>query len=69
MSKSQQVSSNAPRERVRNEEPIVLCCGTQGCPQAHVDRQLGMITLTDDGGGVVTLSAAEWQMAVQEVKF
>lgn len=54
----------------RTKTTHTLRCGAQGCcPTAEVDHETKKLVLKDDYGGTVTLTAEEWQDAVEKVKF
>lgn len=49
---------------------IHTLCGVQGCcPTVKINHELGNVVISDDFGGSVTLTKAEWLEAIQKVNF
>lgn len=49
---------------------VVTLCGVQGCcPTATIDNETRTLEITDDAGGKVTLTEAEWRDALAKVQF
>ncbi len=44
--------------------PVYTLCGGQGCcPTVTTDQTNGRVTITDDDGGTVVLTAEQWAAA------